>query len=174
MKSIWLLILLTLALGCQTTQTAGYDPKKVYLAGEGIAKYHYYDGTSKCKTAFGLDPDAFDMQVTAVSMRIHDRFPAMTKVGKRGGPYDPKARCVRVTGVESGKTIKVRAIDKCCGGPLASKGTHQLDLAEEAFVQLGPKAKGNLRVKWELIDCPPALQVVRASAVCDDGYYFTR
>ncbi len=169
------LLLATLVLtACQTVGTAPYDPDRVYLEGSGIAKYHYYDGTSACKTAFGLDPGAFDNMVTAVSFRIHEKYPAMTKVGRRGGPYDPKARCIRVTSKESGESIHVRAIDKCCGGALSNSSTHQLDLAEEAFVKLGPKAKGNLKVKWALVDCPPELQVTRDSAVCNDGYYFTK
>lgn len=161
---------------CASTSTPdqAYDPKRVYLSGEGVAKYHLYDGTSKCKTAFGLDPDAFDLMVTAVSFRIHEQIPSMTKVGRRGGPYDPKARCVRVKGIESGREIVVRAIDKCCGGRLSSPSTHQLDLAEEAFVKIGPKEKGNLRVKWAVVDCPSDLQVRRDSDVCNDAYYFQR
>lgn len=170
----FLLLAVIVLVGCQTTKVEDFDSNRVYLSGEGIAKYHIYDGTSKCKTAFGLDPDAFDLMVTAVSFRIYEKFPAMTKVGKRGGPYNPRARCLRVTGLESGESIMVRAIDKCCGGSLASRSTHQLDLAEEAFVKIGPKAKGNLRVSWSLVDCPGELQVQSDSAVCDNGYYFSR
>lgn len=169
------LLIFLLLVGCTTTaKVENIDPSKPYASGEGIAKYHIYDGTSKCKTAFGLDPDAFDMMVTAVSFRIFEKNPEMRRVGKRGGPYNPKSRCVRVTGLESGKSITVRAIDKCCGGSLRSTTTHQLDLAEEAFVKIGEKKKGNLKVKWNLIDCPEDLQVNSDSAVCDDNYYFSR
>ena len=68
----------------------------------------------------------------------------------------------------------VRAIDECCGGSLNSSTTHQLDLAEEAFEQLGPLSQGRLAVEWALVDCPYSLQVKSDSAVCDDDYYFSR
>ncbi|RYZ51949.1 MAG: hypothetical protein EOP07_20430, partial [Proteobacteria bacterium] len=107
------LLLLLLLLGCQTT--ADFDNGKVYMSGKGIAKYHIYSGVSACKTSFGLDPDAFDHMVTAVPIKLHAKFPDMTKVGKRDGPYDPKARCIKVRATGTDKTIVVRAIDKCCG-----------------------------------------------------------
>ncbi len=171
MKRLGLIFLFLL--GCQTTQYQPFDPGKVYFGGEGIAKFHPYGRVAKCRTAFGLDPAAFGGMVTAVSTRIHERFPAMTTAGKRGGPYDPKARCIRVKGVESGESVTLRAVDKCCGKSLSNKTTHQLDMAEEAFVKIGPKAKGNLRVTWALVDCPNELQIQSDSAICDDDYYFT-
>jgi hypothetical protein len=164
---------LILLASCQTT--ADYDNGKVYMTGKGIAKYHIYNGVSECKTAFGLDPDAFDGMVTAIPLKLHAKFPDMTKVGKRDGPYDPKARCIRVRSLGTGQAIVVRAIDKCCGSAdFANPKTHQLDLAEEAFEKLAPLSKGNLSVEWALVDCPNSLQVKSDSAVCDDGFYFRR
>jgi hypothetical protein len=145
-----------------------------YLSGRGIAKYHIYEGVNKCSTAFGLNPPSFGMMVTAASTQIYDRFPAMLKVGRRNGPYDPKARCVRVNPVGQSKTIMVRIIDKCCGGSLADPNSHQLDLSQQAFQQLAPLGQGNVAIQWQLVDCPDNLQVKNDSYVCNDDYYYNR
>ncbi|WP_141734301.1 RlpA-like double-psi beta-barrel domain-containing protein [Oligoflexus tunisiensis] len=160
---------------CQTTQDWGGNPgSRVYLSGRGIAKYHIYDGVSKCKTAFGLDPKAFGMRVTAASSQITKKFPGMEKAGRRNGPYETTARCIRVQRQGTDKVIVVRAIDICCGGDLKNPRTHQLDLSRQAFEQLGPPTLGNLAVSWAVVDCPSSLQVPNDAAVCDDNYYFKR
>lgn len=150
------------------------DINPVYMKGRGIAKYHDYGSVSKCKTAFGLSPEAFSMMVTAASMRITEKFPSMGKVGRREGPYDSRARCFHVRSLENQKTVLVRVIDKCCGGNLANEKSHQLDLAKEAFETIAPLAQGNVRIEWKLVDCPPPLQVESDSDVCDDNSYFNR
>jgi expansin (peptidoglycan-binding protein) len=169
----------TLSLGalvssCQTTDWSDDGGGRVYMKGRGIAKYHHYDGVSKCRTAFGLDPNAFQMRVTAASSQITKKFPAMGKAGRRNGPYDGTARCIRVQREGTKKTIVVRAIDVCCGGDLASPRTHQLDLSRQAFEELGPRSLGNLQVTWAVVDCPSSLQVPSDAAVCNQDYYFTR
>jgi len=163
-----------LAAGCQTTDWSDDVGGRVYLSGRGVAKYHHYDGVAKCRTAFGLDPQAFNMRVTAASSQITRKFPAMVKAGRRNGPYDGTARCVRVQRQGTNKTIVVRAIDICCGGDLKNARTHQLDLSRQAFEQLGSPALGNLQVNWAVVDCPRSLQVASDAAVCDDNYYFVR
>lgn len=169
---------LLLVTACHTTpkrqEGKGHGEGPIYMKGRGIAKYHDYDSVPKCKTAFGLDPEAFDMMVTAASMRITERFPAMGKAGRRDGPYDHRARCFHVRSLENQKSVMVRAIDKCCGDSLTSERTHQLDLARQAFAQIAPLAQGNVRIEWMLVDCPPGLQVSGDGDVCDDNYYFQR
>ncbi|MBC7658952.1 MAG: hypothetical protein H7249_04525 [Chitinophagaceae bacterium] len=150
------------------------DNGKVYLRGRGVAKYHLYKSVGKCQTAFGLDPSAFDGMVTAVAFPIAAQFPRLAKVGKRSGPYDPSAHCIRVREVGKSTSIVVRAIDKCCTKTLGSAQTHQLDLADDAFAKLAPLARGNLSVEWAVVDCPNSLRVKSDSAVCDDNYYFSR
>jgi expansin (peptidoglycan-binding protein) len=162
------------ATACQTTDWSDEGDGKVYLRGRGIAKYHHYDSVRKCKTAFGLDPDAFKMRVTAASSQITKKFPSMGKVGKRGGPYDSTARCIRVNRQGTDRTIVVRAIDICCGGDLSNPKSHQLDLSLQAFEQLGAKSLGNLAVNWAVIDCPKSLRVESDDEVCSDAYYFVR
>ncbi|HYX39046.1 MAG TPA: hypothetical protein VE954_38570 [Oligoflexus sp.] len=167
-------LLLIPLMGCQSTDWSSGEGGRVHLSGRGVAKYHNYDGVAKCRTAFGLDPRAFAMQVTAASSQIARQFPAMGKVGRRQGPYENAARCIRVQRQGTTKTIVVRAIDICCGGDLKSPSTHQLDLSRQAFEQLGPVALGNLRVNWAVVDCPKSLQVESDDDVCDDAYYFIR
>lgn len=145
--------------------------ERVHLSGRGIAKYHLYTGLGKCFTALGLDPAAFGMMVTAGSTQIYNRFPGMLKVGRRGGPYDPTARCVKATAA-GGRSVTVRIIDKCCGAPLTDPASHQLDLSEQAFAKLAPLGQGNVAVDWQLIDCPNELQVKNDAAVCNDDYYY--
>lgn len=166
--------LIALAIGCQTTNWSDDSGGRVYLRGSGVAKYHNYEGVAKCRTAFGLDPRAFAMRVTAASSQITKKFPTMGKVGRRNGPYDATARCLRVQRKGTDKSIVVRAIDICCGGDLKNPRTHQLDLSRQAFEQLGPRSLGNLAVNWEVIDCPRSLQLESDAAVCDDAYYFVR
>ncbi len=166
--------LFALSSACQTTDWSEEGGGRVYLKGRGVAKYHNYEGVSKCRTAFGLDPSAFDMRVTAASSQITKKFPAMAKAGRRDGPYDATARCIRVERQGTDKSIVVRAIDICCGGDLRNPRSHQLDLSRQAFEQLGPRSLGNLSVNWAVIDCPPSLQLQNDAAVCNDEYYFTR
>jgi hypothetical protein len=159
---------------CQTTNWSDASGGRVYLAGRGVAKFHHYEGVSKCRTAFGLDPAAFQFRVTAASSQIARKFPAMGKAGRRDGPYDGTARCIRVQRQGTEKSIVVRAIDICCGGDLKNPRTHQLDLSRQAFEQLGPRSLGKLQVNWAVIDCPPSLQLQNDAAVCNEDYYFTR
>ena len=159
---------------CQTTDWSDDAGGPVYLKGRGVAKYHHYDGVGKCRTAFGLDPSAFQMRVTAASSQITKKFPAMGKAGRRNGPYDGTARCIRVQREGTQNTIVVRAIDVCCGGDLQNPRSHQLDLSRQAFEQLGPRSLGNLQVRWAVVDCPASLTIPNDAAVCDEDYYFTR
>jgi expansin (peptidoglycan-binding protein) len=173
---MWLgtVVISALVHGCQTTDWSDDSSGRVYLKGRGVARYHHYDGVSKCRTAFGLDPAAFGMRVTAASSQIAKKFPALAKAGRRNGPYDGTARCIRVQRDGSEKAIVVRSIDICCGGDLSNPRTHQLDLSRQAFEQLGPRSLGRFVVNWAVIDCPPSLQVRNDAAVCNDDYYFTR
>jgi expansin (peptidoglycan-binding protein) len=166
--------LVALVSSCQTTDWSDDAGGRVYMKGRGVAKYHHYDGVGKCRTAFGLDPAAFKMRVTAASSQITKNFPAMVKAGRRNGPYDGAARCIRVQREGTQKFIVVRAIDVCCGGDLKSPRSHQLDLSRQAFEQLGPRSLGNLQVSWAVVDCPPSLEVPNDAAVCNQDYYFTR
>jgi expansin (peptidoglycan-binding protein) len=159
---------------CQTTKWSEEAGAREYLKGRGIAKYHIYDGVGKCRTAFGLDPAAFGMRVTAASSLIAKKFPEMGKVGRRKGPYDHRARCIRVQREGSSQSIVVRAIDICCGGDLGNPRSHQLDLSRQAFEKLGPLSLGKLAVNWAVVDCPSSLQLQSDAAVCDDNYYFKK
>jgi expansin (peptidoglycan-binding protein) len=168
------LMIATLLGSCQTTDRSDAAGGRVYLKGRGVAKYHIYDGVGKCRTAFGLDPAAFGMQVTAASSQIAKKFPDMGKVGRRKGPYDHRARCIRVQREGGSQSIVVRAIDICCGGDLGNPRSHQLDLSRQAFEQLGPLALGKLAVNWAVVDCPPSLHLPGDAAVCNDDYYFKK
>ncbi len=163
------LLLVSLLGACATLdyQVSG----RTYLTGQGIAKYHEYGSVSACKTAFGLDPHALHMRVTAVAFRITEQVPGLGKAGRRGGPYDSQAKCMIVKTSKPGKSVVVRMIDKCCKGPL-SPASHQLDLSREAFSELADPSLGNLKVDWQVVDCPPALRLDSDSSVCDDDFYF--
>src|SRR6478735_11450293 len=106
---IIILGLLLIVTGCQTIPWSDDEGGIVHMQGQGIAKFHVYDGVRKCKTAFGLDPKASHMRVTAASSQITKKFPMMGKAGKRGGPYDGTERCIRVNGQGTDKNIVVRA-----------------------------------------------------------------
>ncbi len=173
-REFQLSLILLLSSACQTVSWTDGIEAPSRLEGQGIAKYHEYSGVDKCKTAFGLDPRAFEMRVTAASARIVERLPGIHKAGVRGGPYDGRARCIRVEHANGQKTVVVRAIDICCGGDLSSPKTHQLDLSRQAFEQLAPTELGRIPVKWAIIDCPESLQVEKDSDLCDRDYYFKK
>ncbi len=97
-----------------------------------------------------LDPAAYGMKVTAIRHDIFDKYAAQEGRSICG-------QCVRVTsktsGGGNGNTVIARIIDES-NDFSSNGGTRLLDMAPQAFDQIGSRDMGSLPISFEVINCP--------------------
>src|SRR5262249_37940469 len=114
----------------------------------GHASYNIYDGIPATSVYCNLDPQAYGMMVTAIRGDLVSNFASST-----GGSVCNQ--CAQVNA--NGNSVVVRIIDQS-NDYTSDNGQRLLDMAPEAFSQIGDTNSGSISVDFQIIDCPSNLQ----------------